>query len=157
MYESLSQRRLDALHDFSQLSSLDRQARSVELARASDRAMRNTLSAEQLLRLEQITLQVRGPLVFTQPDVIARLHLTEAQRHTIRQIEFETMAANWEHMGGKVATANGSDAMAIVFREVIEKIVALLTPEQAQEWKKMTGRPVHDDHGFLPPGPIFEP
>jgi serine/threonine protein kinase len=89
-------RRRDLFRNFNRLSQTDRQSRFLELARANDRWMRNALTAGQLKRLEQISLQLQGPSAFRQPDVVARLALTEAQREAVRQIEAESMATMWE-------------------------------------------------------------
>ena len=97
--EDFAQRRLDSLHDFRELSLPERRARFLELARANDRAMRATLTPAQLQRLEQITLQLQGPRVFGQSEVVARLHLTDAQRQAIRQIESEAFAPAWNFGG----------------------------------------------------------
>ena len=43
--------------------------------------------AAQLQRLEQITLQLHGPMAFANPEIVARLGLTDEQRQTIRQID----------------------------------------------------------------------
>jgi serine/threonine protein kinase len=89
-------RRRDLLRNFNRLSLEQRRARFLELARASDQWMRNTLTAAQLKRLEQINLQLQGPSAFRQPEVVARLALSESQRQAIRQIEAESMATLWE-------------------------------------------------------------
>jgi hypothetical protein len=65
----------------------------VELARANDYAMRATLTQMQFQRLEQITLQVHGPMAFGQADVATRLHLTDAQRQAIRDIVMDAFSA----------------------------------------------------------------
>ena len=90
--EDFEQETARLVANFNQLSLPERRSRFLELARANDRAMRTTLTPAQLQRLEQITLQLQGPRVFSQPEIIARLHLTDAQRQEIRQIEMESFA-----------------------------------------------------------------
>jgi len=90
------ERRRDLLRNFNRLTFEQRQARFLELARASDRWMRNTITPGQLKRLEQISLQLQGPSAFRQPEVVTRLALSEPQRQAIRQIEAESMATMWE-------------------------------------------------------------
>ena len=52
-----------------------------------------TLTPFQLQRLAQMTLQLQGPRAFSQPEVIAKLHLSDAQRQAIRQIEMDAFAS----------------------------------------------------------------
>ena len=99
--KDFDQRRFDSLRDFNQLSLSERQSRFLELARSNDQAMRTTLTAAQLHRLEQITLQLQGPRAFSQPEIIAKLRLTDAQREKIRQIEMMAFASVWDVHNGE--------------------------------------------------------
>ncbi len=136
----------------------DRQSAFLDVTRTSDRAMRTTLSAEQLARLDQITLQLQGPSAFSRSEIVSRLGLTDSQRQLIRQIELETMMSVWDrpppgnHRGGPPKPDwRPSEA-------VMEKILAVLTPEQRAQWDKLTG-PRFQGHprppfpGFGPPRP----
>jgi serine/threonine protein kinase len=150
--EVFTQRRLDSLHDFRELSSPERRSRFLELARANDRVMRTTLTPAQLQRLEQITLQLHGPMVFSQPEIVVRLHLTDLQRQAIRQFEREAFAPAWnlgEEPSGEQPPPGGRHG---VVQAVMEKALALLTPEQLAEWRKLTGAPFKGVFDFPPPG-----
>jgi hypothetical protein len=104
--------------------------------------MRKTLTAAQLQRLEQVNLQLQGPAAFRQPEIVARLALTDTQRQAIRQIEAETMAFQWEHRRpGPRPPPGGSLDRETAMRSAVEKIVALLAPEQRAEWQQLTGAP----------------
>ena len=155
--EEFAQRRLDSLHDFHQLSSPAGRSQFVELARANDHVMRATLTETQLQRLEQIALQVQGPMVFDRTDIIAQLHLTDTQRQAIRQIESEVFPLPWNVMSPGSGQRLSGGSRAVNVQGVIGKVLAKLTPEQLARWKKLTGPPFKEIFTFLPPGPGFAP
>ncbi len=66
-----------------------RQQQFVALIRANDESLAGLLSADQLRRLRQIALQTKGLFAFEEPDVIAALRLTAAQKTKIREIHSE--------------------------------------------------------------------
>jgi hypothetical protein len=147
-----AQRRLDSLGDFREMSSPDRRSRFLALARANDRVMRATLSAGQLQRLEQVTLQLHGPMVFDQAEIVARLHLSDAQRQAIRQIQREVFATAWnlgEGPDGPPPPPGGRQAM---LQGVMEKALAVLTPAQLSEWRELSGPAFRGALDFPPPG-----
>ena len=140
--QKFSQRRLDSLEHFARLTLVQRRERFLELARTNEVSMRAVLTPSQLKRLEQVTLQLQGPGVFGQSEVIASLHLSDAQRQAIRQIEAEGLAPLWEHhRGGRPAAPGVREAM---LRATMEKALALLSPEQLAQWNEMIGTPLKD-------------
>ncbi len=171
--EDFAQRRLASLHDFGELSSPERRARFLELARANDRVMRKTLTPAQLQRLEQITLQLHGPAVFSQPEIVARLHLTDAQRQAIRQIERDNFGPAFifgDEPAGHGPPPGGGPRQDVHYRtgiitaggehrgghgvppDVMKKALAVLTPQQLAEWTKLTGAPFKGALDFPPLG-----
>jgi serine/threonine protein kinase len=148
-----AKRRLDSPRDFFQPSSPDGQSRFLEEARGNDRAMRAALTPAQLQRLEQLTLQFRGPMVFDEPDVAAKLRLTETQRQTIRQIFLGSFAPDWHSRSGQPKDGFQPASM----KGVMEKILAVLTPEQLAQWQKLTGPPFKGVSEFMYPGFQFFP
>jgi eukaryotic-like serine/threonine-protein kinase len=145
-------RRFDSLDNFNQLSLPERRARFLELARANDRAMRAALTHRQLERLDQITLQLQGPRAFSQSEVIAKLRLTDAQRQEIRQIEMEAFASAWGFSEGPRMGPPPGRFRETVLQPAMEKALAVLTPEQLAEWKKLAGRPLKGVVDLPPPG-----
>ena len=114
--------------------------------------MRATLTPAQLQRLEQITLQLHGPMAFDQPKIVARLGLSDDQRRTIRQIQREAFAPAWnfgEEPHGPRPPPGGRQA---VMQGVMEKAQAVLTFAQLAEWRKLTGPAFKDALDFPPPG-----
>ncbi|MCE9555375.1 MAG: serine/threonine protein kinase [Planctomycetes bacterium] len=148
--EQFAQRRLDFLHDGSQQSPDERRARFVELARANDLGMRKLLTALQLERLEQITLQLQGPMAFEQTEIATQLKLSEAQRQAIRQIKMETFAKHWDPTHRKGPPTPGSISAATM-QEVMGQILAQLTPAQLETWNALRGPAFRDVADFMPP------
>jgi eukaryotic-like serine/threonine-protein kinase len=155
--KEFGQRQMDSLADFHQLSSAQRQARFVELARASDLAMRAALTEKQLHRLGQITLQFQGPMALAEADVAARLQLTEVQRQAIRQIGIEAFDPAWGFMPPKGHHGPPGSPRESPGQGVMEKALAVLTPEQLAKWKELTGPPFTMATEFPPPKPPFRP
>jgi serine/threonine protein kinase len=90
------------------------------------------LMPEQTLRLEQIGLQQRGTFAFQDPEVVARLNLTDPQRDQIGRILKDKFKGQGKY--GKKAVLN------------------LLTKEQQDTWKRLTGPPFATViHGWRPP------
>lgn len=97
--EQSTPKRLDSFRDFHRLTPAQRRTKFLEFARANEQVMRDTLTPLQLQRLEQISLQFRGPQAFSQPEIVSRLKLTEDQSQAIRQIVVESFASMWDHGG----------------------------------------------------------
>ena len=153
--KDFDQRRFDSLRDFNQLSLSERQSRFLELARSNDQAMRTTLTAAQLHRLEQITLQLQGPRAFSQPEIIAKLRLTDAQREKIRQIEMEAFASVWDVHNGEHRRPPPGNLRETVLQPAMEKALTVLTAEQLAQWKTLTGQPFRGVFDRPLPGPHF--
>ena len=152
MVKDFDQRRFDSLLDFKQLSFAERRSRFLEMARANDQGMRTMLTKSQLQRLEQITLQLQGPMAFSQPEVIAKLQLTDAQRQTFRQIEMEAFASARDSSDGEHQRLPPGKFRETVLQPIVNKILAVLTPEQLTQWKKLTGKPLQGDVDLPPLG-----
>jgi serine/threonine protein kinase len=121
-----------------------------EAAAAKEKGAREILNPDQLRRLKQIDLQQKAIFAFRDPEVVAALKLTDAQKERIRTIEGDWFA--WHpgrrddrgKPGGKPDRSPAEKA-----REVVEK---LLTPQQVARWKEMTGEPFKGKV-FRPGGP----
>src|SRR5262249_29615667 len=72
---SLGEQRGEVFRDFRRLTSEEKRARFVELARANEHGVEGILEPNQLVRLRQIWLQMKGLSAFREPAVIAALKL----------------------------------------------------------------------------------
>jgi serine/threonine protein kinase len=120
------------------LPPAERGRKAVERARRYEAEVRVLLGPAQRLRLRQIGLQAEGAAAFSDAEVVAALQLTAAQRERIRTIEEEALLDWMKHSRpgkqGKAADARGKSPN--------ERIVGVLTAEQARRWRAMTGAPL---------------
>ncbi len=108
---------------------------ALEQARANEAEVDAILTHSQRVRLRQLALQSEGPAAFREPEVVEALGLTPGQREQIRAIEEELLVSQMrESHFGKAPEATGKPAM--------ERIVAVLTADQARRWNEMVGKPI---------------
>jgi serine/threonine protein kinase len=145
----LGKRWVESFNDFSRLTPAERGRRVLEQARADEAEVNAILTRAQQTRLRQIALQSEGPGAFRDPEVVAALRLTPAQRDGIRAIEDEAFFAMMRTIGPPPPGAASPEPRPKE-RPANERILALLTEEQAQRWEEMTGPPFE---GALKPFP----
>src|SRR5262249_10518799 len=94
------------------------------------------------------------------PSVAAALKLTARQKERIRAIEAETFLGPPERKPGappqerKTGRRAGDDfrkAQEEKWKNATDEMVAVLTPEQAEQWRGMTGKPFKGPLAFFPP------
>jgi hypothetical protein len=128
---------------------------AVDEIKAHETAIQQILSADQLKRLRQIALQVRGSMAFHEPEVVSALELTSEQKDEIRLIEGESRPGGRggprpgppPHPGGPPRRDRESQRLSV------ERILALLTDEQTEKWKALIGAPFKGTVSFFqPPG-----
>jgi hypothetical protein len=124
----------------------------------ADKALSQVLSREQLVRLRQIDLQLRGPEAFADPDVGKDLELTDAQKKKLGDLkaEFERKMSRYERStrGGAVTkTIPGTDIPQTGQEDLtgttplqLRRGYALaaknvLTPKQLDKWYDLLGKP----------------
>jgi eukaryotic-like serine/threonine-protein kinase len=122
----------ESLGDAGRLSFAERGRRAIERARLYEAEVRSLLNPAQQIRLRQIGLQAEGPGAFSEPEVVAELKLTAEQREQIRTIKEEALFG-WMRGPRPGKPPGGQDKPAN------ERLRAILTEEQVQRWKAMTG------------------
>jgi len=116
---------------------------ALEQARANEAEVEAILTPPQQIRLRQLALQSEGPGAFREPEVVDALGLTHEQRQRIRAIAEEILFSQpREIQSGRLP----EDAA----RTAVDRIVALLTPEQARRWKEMAGEPIRGQLSAFP-------
>jgi RNA polymerase sigma factor (sigma-70 family) len=105
----------------------------------------NVLQKEQVERLNQIVLQVRGPRAFQMPQVVRALELSEDQRTFVeRQIQKadQDIQEKTQKMVGPAIFVGGAPEpkeVAPIFEGAIKAILEKLTPKQRSTWKELAG------------------
>jgi serine/threonine protein kinase len=126
---------VESFGEFGRLSAAERGRRALARARAYEAEVNVLLRPAQQSRLHQIGLQSEGSGTFSQPEVVAGLRLTAGQRTQIRTIEEEVFF-------GRLRAAAPGPAPKANHRPAIERILTVLTDEQARRWREMSGEPV---------------
>jgi hypothetical protein len=134
--------------EFAKFEDLDAQSRlekTAEIVRnmtsETNKGLADVLKPEQMTRYRQIQLQQLGLMAFTEPDIQSKLKLSDEQVGRIRKISAESQSQRREFAQGggnrgemqKKAETRGKDSM--------DKILAVLSADQKQAWKEMTGEP----------------
>jgi hypothetical protein len=116
---------------------------ALEQARANEAEVDAILTGTQRARLRQIALQSEGPAAFREPEIVEALRLTAAQRQEIRGLEEEALFRQVrEARSGKTVDEAG--------KPTIERILAVLTPEQARRWQELAGEPIRGPLNVFP-------
>ena len=116
---------------------------ALEQVRANETEMDAILTPLQRARLSQIALQSEGPTAFREPEVVEALGLTPAQRERIRVIEEEARFRQFRD----IRTGKASDAAAMA---TINRIMAVLNPQQARRWGELAGEPIRGPLSVFP-------
>lgn len=146
-------------------SDSTRRARMVAIAEHQQGELEQILSAQQLSRFRQIALQSLGLLAFKYPQVVRDLGLSSEQRSKIRNLEREMFAEAFRPGDlrppgvrpdpllppPKGAPGFPGDFERDRFRlpsqphtlmaTWVERACQLLTAEQVEKWRKLTGQP----------------
>jgi hypothetical protein len=160
---ALRARGLESLRGLQGLPADERHKGFLALVRATEAELGRLLTAEQLLRLQQIALQVRGPAAFLEPQVAAQLQLTAQQVESIRRAKADLFFPGPPPLpppaGPPPSPADMHKLHAQRLRQANERVLALLTAEQLRRWQQLTGAPFQGElsaplvFGFSPPLP----
>ena len=107
-----------------------------EVAAAKETGAKEILSAEQVHRLKQIDLQLKEVSAFRDPDVVASLKLSDAQKERIRACEGDRFSGPGKRPGGQKSEPDRRSSS-----EKVQEVLKILTAVQAVRWKEMTGEP----------------
>lgn len=151
-----------------------RRRRLVVIAEDHDRALEVLLTGKQRERLSQIVIQFAGLFAFKDPQIVTALGLSPEQRKAIREIERETFrrafglpgpnregpgpsreatGPNREPPGsGREMTWQRDRPPRPKKTETVARVVALLKPDQVEEWNKLTGAPFAGLDDIFVPG-----
>lgn len=128
------------------LSQEERPAKMAELNKTISSEVKKSLSLSdaQSKRFDQISLQARGLQAFNDPSVASKLKLTDDQKSKIREIQ-ESSRGQFQGFNKDASEEERAEArkkMAATQKENWTKAQALLTADQKDTWKELTGDPV---------------
>lgn len=133
--------RFAAARDCTDLAALRRLFE--EQTTAAQATLGSILSPEQRKRLQQISLQHRGVLAFSDPTVVSALALTEAQTAAIRQIQSDA----WDAFRRSHRQQEIRARLAVC----LQRILATLSDTQQAKWRELIGKkfdgPIHYGRG----------
>ncbi|HMO16052.1 MAG TPA: serine/threonine-protein kinase [Pirellulaceae bacterium] len=110
---------------------------AIAIARRHNEKLSAILSEEQLLRLNQIAIQLQGVSAFRDYDVVKRLELTKEQQENIKNL-----MGRRPPFGRDSRRGPGNGFAPIQDGELLEQILDTLTPAQLTDWKFMVGEPL---------------
>jgi hypothetical protein len=139
--------------EFAKVEDLDAQERSektAEIVRTmtseTNKGLADVLTPEQMKRYRQIQLQQLGLRAFTEPEVQSKLKLTDDQVGQIRRINADSQSQRRELIQGGGGGGGNREEMrkkeATLGKESTDKALAVLSADQKQAWKDMTGAPI---------------
>ena len=136
--------------NFREMTDADREklrTRSDALAKETRRKLEEVLLAEQVARLKEISIQVRGASALNDPEVAKALDITDEQKAQIEKVR--------EDMGPKYREAFGGNReenekkMAALRKESSDKTLAVLSAAQKEKFEKMKGEKLDIDPSEL--------
>ena len=104
-----------------------------------------SLSAEQSRRFDQISLQAHGLQAFANSTVEEKLKLTADQKSKIHEIVEATrtsFAGAFNKDASQQERTEARNKRAATQKQNTTKVQALLTDDQKQAWKELTGEPI---------------
>jgi hypothetical protein len=106
--------------------------------------LKPVLRPEQLARLKQIEFQERGLRAFHDPDTEKAFHLTTEQKARIATIQEQcetTMRQVIRNQGNHQGRGTPVQKLLAIRKEMVEKAIETLTPEQKKIWSTLAGPP----------------
>jgi hypothetical protein len=119
-----------------ELKLTDDQYKKVE--EAIQKALASSLEPDQMKRLNQITLQLRGARAFTDAKIADELKLSSEQKTKIK----DAIEASEKEMAELRKGGGGREAfqkIAALRKETFEKVTGVLSADQKKQWEAMTG------------------
>jgi hypothetical protein len=121
--------------DLRRMSAEEKRQRYAARAAEVDAVINRILGPQRAERLREIQRQVRGPLTFSDPDVVQKLALSRDQRTTIRQLQSQYRNTRFGPgpFEGEMSQRRRT--------QTVTGILAQLAPAQKEAWTQLTGAP----------------
>ena len=143
--EKAGEKQREARESLQGLQGEEAQKKRAEIQREittwATKEMGEFLKADQVARLKQISLQQRGAMAFSDPEVAQKLNITDAQKTEIQEIAQgarEKMPSREDFQSDREAAMK---KMQEVNKETLSQIETKLNDEQKKTWKEILGAP----------------
>lgn len=133
----------------------ERDERYAEMTKEDDRFLEETLTAAQLKRLHQITLQVAGLLWIKRPEIAAELKLTDAQKKKAAEYQ-EEAHKEMEELLHSTTRRDRHAELRKLHESCKKRLLDLLTDEQETKYHEMIGHPFRGELRFDEPPLVDE-
>jgi delta 1-pyrroline-5-carboxylate dehydrogenase len=135
---------------FASMQDLSPEERQTKMQKNQDELMKKLgeiLLPKQLERLKEIQLQAEGAMALLTPDVSKALKITEDQQVKMR----EAQSSMRDAMSGlrDLSREERQTKMTALRKEISDKMLAVLTPDQVAQYEKMKGAKVDIDFSTL--------
>jgi hypothetical protein len=131
--------------------SLERWRSKFEELAAQENAVLEGLRPEQGRRLRQIAWQEGGASAFSDPELLEALRLGEEQKERIRAIQHEARRPLWPGPRPGGPLPKDWKKAADSWRNARDQVLDVLTADQKERWKELTGEPFKGEIRLLFP------
>jgi eukaryotic-like serine/threonine-protein kinase len=157
--DTFAERRRGAFRDFRSYRNKSREEMRTmfeQRVRETQQELSKLLEPEQLRRLNQISLQLRGTLAFSSPDVAAKIGLTDSQIAAIKKIHKDAYHALKNRYRGPNQDRQSREQSREFFKQSLrstnDKLLSILSADQMVAWRNLAGEPFNgelrfDEHG----------
>jgi Spy/CpxP family protein refolding chaperone len=144
--EETSAKRREQFQKLQDLPEAERREKGQEMMKAAaeetQKALKDLLKPAQLQRFNQISLQQRGVGAFADPEVRAKMSFTEDQGKEVQALATSLQTESREIMQNNPGNFEEARKQLEHLRKAkMDKVMALLTPDQKKTWKELTGEP----------------
>jgi hypothetical protein len=122
------------------LGDAEREQKLKDLQKDNEMFLTDSLTEAQRKRLQQIAMQVTGLHQLTQPEIIKTLSLTEEQQQKIKDLQKDARKELGEIIAAKEREGK-NEKLAKLRADIDKKVDAILTDEQKEKAKELTGEP----------------
>jgi hypothetical protein len=138
----------EAMGDLRSLGNEERREKMQAMGAANEKALAEVLSADQMKRLKQITLQAQGVAAVERPEVAEALALTSEQKEKLQTIRRD-LGSEMRDLGGGEDREAAAKKMTAARKAATEKMLGIFTDAQKAKWTELSGEPFNGD---LAPG-----
>jgi len=153
--DALAERRRVASRDFRSFWKKPREemrAMFEQRARETQQELSKILEPEQLRRLDQISLQLRGTQAFSSPDVAARIGLTGSQIAAIKKIKEDAYRSLKNTYRSPYQDRQSREKSRELFKRSLrstnDKLLSILSADQMAAWRNLVGEPFNGELRF---------